>query len=57
MGKHRLAQGFEIGRVAEHFADLHRQIAQQPRQHRRVVQDSVLQRGQRRIAHLVAGLH
>jgi hypothetical protein len=53
---HFLAQRPEIGRIAKHLADLHRQIIEQARKHRLVVEKIRLHGREAGIAKLPAGL-
>ncbi len=50
------ADGAEIKRVAKQFADLNREIGQKLAQHRRIVQDHVLQHRKRATLEMVARL-
>lgn len=55
VGNDLFADGAEIGRVAEHVAHLHGQVIEKLRKHRPVVEQPLLERGEGRAAHPLAG--
>src|SRR5271156_596814 len=44
MRRHRLADGAKVRGIAKHFADLNGQIAHQPGEHPRIMQQAILHR-------------